>query len=272
MVRVLIVDDTDVNRVVLSAILGSAGFEVLQAVDGEEALRVARTAQPDLVLLDVMMPKLDGWQVLAAIQADPLLREIPVVFLTAKGDAADKIRGLELGAADYVTKPFDTEEVLARVRTQVRLRQLARSLAEANAELRARQALIEDDLRAAADIQRALVPRGPIALPGLRGTSFFLPSQQVGGDIFSLQRLDADHAAIWILDVSGHGVGAAMVTVTLAQRLSPQGGLVAGDVRLHEPRAIQPSEVLARLDVEYPMDRFDRFFTIAYLPSGTCAR
>jgi len=264
-VKVLIADDTEVNRLVLSAILRGAGLEVLQAVDGQQALDLAREHRPDLVLLDVMMPRLDGWQVMAAMKADPALADLPVVFLTSKGETADKIRGLELGAADYVTKPFDAGEVLARVRTQVRLRQLTRSLAEANAELRTRQKLIDEDLRAAADIQRALLPRGPLELPGLQATSFFLPSHHVGGDIFSLQRLDADHAVIWVLDVSGHGVGAAMVTVSVAQRLSPQGGIVAGDPLALKPTAAEPKEVLARLDGEYPVERFDRFFTITYL-------
>ena len=263
--KILIADDTDVNRLVLSAILRGAGHEVVQACDGEEALLLARQHLPDLMLLDVMMPRLDGWQVLKTLKADPALADLPVVFLTARGDTADKIRGLELGAADYVTKPFDADEVLARVRTQVRLRHLARSLEAANAELRRRQKLIDDDLRAAADIQRALLPRGPLELPGLRATSFFLPSHHVGGDIFNLQRLGADHAAIWVLDVSGHGVGAAMVTVSVAQRLLPQGGIVAGDPLDPAARPAEPADVLAKLDAEYPMERFDRFFTITYL-------
>ena len=250
--KVLVADDTDVNRAIFAAILRKAGLPCVLARDGDEALRLAKEEKPDLILLDVMMPGRDGFQVMQALKADPELAAVPVIFLTAKGETREKVRGLSLGAADWMTKPADPDEVIARVHVQLRLRELTQSLARANEELRAKQAQIETDLRAAADIQKSLLPQGAMELPHLSGAAFFLPAQVVGGDLYQLQRLDATHACAWILDVSGHGVPSAMITVSVAQSVSAA-------------QLLAPAQVLARLEHEYPIERFDRFFTMSYL-------
>jgi OmpR family response regulator RpaB len=117
-----VIDDDRPIRMLCRVNLGAAGMEVLEAATGQEGLDLARREQPDLVLLDVMMPKLDGWGVARALADDPRTREIPIVFLTARADAADRRRGQQLGAVGYVVKPFDPvrigeliEEVLVRV-------------------------------------------------------------------------------------------------------------------------------------------------------------
>ncbi len=257
--RVLVVDDELLNRRVLRAILRRGGYTVREAADGEEALAAMRQEPADLVLLDVMMPGRDGYAVCAELKGDPAFTDMPVIFLSARDELADRVRGFELGASDYITKPFEAEEVLARVRTHLRLRQLTLSLRRLNGELLARQARLEEDLRAAADIQRTLLPREPLRVAGLSVAWRFEPCGTVGGDIFNLHRLGPSHVGVYMLDVSGHGVPAAMVTVSVDHALLPDSGVVLRE----EP--VPPAEVLRELDREYPFERFDRFFTISYL-------
>jgi sigma-B regulation protein RsbU (phosphoserine phosphatase) len=272
--RILIVDDAVLNQRLLSSILKKAGFECLVAGDGSEALRAARESLPDLLLLDVVMPGKDGYEVCAELKADELLADIPVIFLSSLDDAADKIKGLAAGAADYITKPFHGGEVLARVATQLRLLHLTRTLKGLNHDLVEKQRHLDDDLLAAAGIQKALIPRVELAFPGLLLSWLFVPSSAVGGDIFNAQQLDPEHVAFYILDVNGHGVPAAMVAVLVWQSLSPAMGLVVHPGPPGDPRArvAPPAEVLRGLEQEYPYERFERYFTMSYLvlhlPSG----
>ncbi len=131
----LIVDDTPANLNVLFDFLNAAHFEVLVAKNGQSGLRKAELAKPDLILLDVMMPGMDGFAVCEVLKQQASTQEIPVIFMTALSDTVDKVKGLELGAADYITKPFQQEEVLARIQTQLGLYHLQQELAEKNSLL-----------------------------------------------------------------------------------------------------------------------------------------
>ncbi|MGH7790395.1 MAG: PP2C family protein-serine/threonine phosphatase [Candidatus Binatia bacterium] len=258
--RVLIVDDNEINRRVLSGILRKEGYTLSSAADGELALALARREQPDLILLDVMMPGMDGYAVCAALKADPLTVRIPVLFLSALAEAADKIKGLELGAVDYVTKPFNHGEVLARVRSQLKIRRLTSDLLRANRELEEKQARLEEDLQAAAMIQRSMMPKVAPALERLALAWRFMPCERVGGDLLNFSLLPEGVLSLQVIDVSGHGVPAAMVAVSLAQYLSPQ----TGHLLQADGAAAAPAEVLERLEREYPIERFDKYLTAAY--------
>src|SRR3954469_6353195 len=122
--RILVVDDNPTNLEVLRVRLNSQGYEVVTAVDGEDALVRARELDPDLVLLDVMMPKLDGISVLKELKRDATLRFIPVILVTAKADTRDIVNGLEAGGDDYLTKPFEQAALVARVRSLLRIKDL----------------------------------------------------------------------------------------------------------------------------------------------------
>jgi DNA-binding response OmpR family regulator len=135
--RVLVVDDDAPIRLLCRVTLEAEGMEVIEAADGTDGLEKARSASPDVVLLDVMLPKLDGWRVAEALLEDPQTGEIPIVFLTARAELRDQARGLELGGIDYITKPFNPveladliRELLDRVRrgehTSLRKEKLAR--------------------------------------------------------------------------------------------------------------------------------------------------
>ena len=129
---ILIVDDNSANLGVLSDALSQAGFEVRVAKSGKMALERVKYALPDLILLDVMMPEMDGFETCRRLQANPETTQIPVIFMTALSDTANKVEGFQLGAVDYITKPFQQEEVLARVKLHLKLHVLAEKLEEKN--------------------------------------------------------------------------------------------------------------------------------------------
>ncbi len=124
--RILIIDDAPANIQTLSTILKERGYDINIATNGRQGLEVLERIRPDLILLDIMMPEMDGFETCQRIKASTAWREIPIIFLTAKTDTADIVRGFELGAVDYVAKPFNAHELLARVNTHLTLDYLHR--------------------------------------------------------------------------------------------------------------------------------------------------
>jgi adenylate cyclase len=122
--RILIVDDNETNRSILAARLGAEGYETTEAENGERALAVARDAAPDVVLLDVMMPKIDGFEVCRRLKGDSALGFVPVIMVTARADSKDVVTGLNAGADEYLTKPLDHAALVARVRSMLRIKEL----------------------------------------------------------------------------------------------------------------------------------------------------
>lgn len=170
--QLLIVDDYPTNIKVLSDLLIDHGFEVLIARDGENALQKLQRITPDLILLDVLMPGMDGFETCRRLKEQPSTCDIPVIFMTALADPVDKVKGLTLGAVDYITKPFQQEEVLARVSTHLRLRHLSRQLADQNAQLQAEarsRQLAENALRASEEkfVKAFRANPGPIMIATL---------------------------------------------------------------------------------------------------------
>ncbi len=256
---VLVVDDNAVNRRILRAILEGCGCQVIEASNGASALEHVHSRPPDLVLLDILMPGIDGLEVCSTLKSDSKTRDIPVIVVSSLAEGADRVRGLEAGAEDYVSKPFDPREVAVRVATHLRIRNLTRSLSE-------RQKRLDEDLRAAAEIQRSLLPRSKGPLPGLRLSWLFEPCAAIGGDVFNAVPLTEKTCALYIVDVSGHGVPSALVTVSVSQSLAPSGGIA---LKPGTCTPESPGAVLARLDQEYPHERFESFFTIVYLTLDT---
>ena len=141
---VLVVDDTIDNLRLLSDILDHRGYDVRAVTSGAQALLAAAADPPDLILLDITMPDMDGYEVCRRLKAQPASRDVPVIFLTALNETADKVKGFDIGGVDYVTKPFQVEEVLARVKTHVALRRAQVALAESYTHLRALEQLRDD--------------------------------------------------------------------------------------------------------------------------------
>lgn len=132
---ILIVDDNQTNLDVLFELLRNYGFKVLVALDGESAIEQIEYIHPDLILLDIMMPGIDGFETCRRLKADPPTRDIPIIFMSALSDTIDKVKGFQAGAVDYITKPFQHEEVLSRIETHLTIRSLQKKLQEKNAEL-----------------------------------------------------------------------------------------------------------------------------------------
>jgi PleD family two-component response regulator len=144
---ILIVDDTPANLNVLSAILGKRGYRVRPAINGALALKAAQKAAPDLILLDVQMPGMDGYEVCRQLKGDAQTRAIPVIFISALDDVLDKVEAFQAGGVDYITKPFQIEEVLARVENQLALHQQREAIATLLARNEQLIALANHELR-----------------------------------------------------------------------------------------------------------------------------
>ena len=151
---ILVVDDNPANLNVLFDIFGGMRYDVLFASDGESCLRLVEGEYPDLILLDVMMPGIDGFETCRRLKANERTKEIPVIFMTALSETLDKVRGLELGAVDYITKPIQPEEVLARVKTHLTLRKMYRMLQDREVHL---STLVEEKTRLVTNVTIALV-------------------------------------------------------------------------------------------------------------------
>jgi len=144
---ILLVDDNPTNLQVLFDTLDGRGFKLLIAKDGKAALAIAGKARPNLILLDIMMPGIDGYEVCRQLKSDPATAEIPVIFLSALTDTKDKVHGLDLGAVDYVTKPFQPDEVIARVNTHLTVYRLKKALDQKNQELQEANELLEERVK-----------------------------------------------------------------------------------------------------------------------------
>jgi len=164
--RILVVDDSETNRDILNARLTSQGYEVVQAADGEEALAAARQHLPDLILLDVMMPKLDGFEVCRRLKGDASLPFMPIILVTAKTASTDVVAGLDAGADEYLTKPIDQAALVARVRSVLRVKALhdqvqaqAADLATWNRTLEQRVAEQVAEIERVGRLKRFLAPQ-----------------------------------------------------------------------------------------------------------------
>lgn len=263
--KILVVDD-GLERKLISNIVKKYGYVVIEAQNGEECLDLAPQIMPDLILLDIQMPKLDGYEVYSLLAQDPRTTDIPVIFLTGMTDAEDKVKGLEMGAVDYITKPFDPGEVLARVRTHIKIHTLTKELMQTNKELVEKQRQLDEDLKAAALIQQSLLPHKIINLKNIDLAWLFNPCDHMGGDIFNIINIDNKIVAFYMIDVSGHGVPSALVTVSITQMLQQKLGFHSDHQHsMCHNNLLKPSALLRILDREYPIERFDKYFTMAYL-------
>jgi phosphoserine phosphatase RsbU/P len=217
---ILVVDDSATNLQVLVRTLDGSGHRILAARDGATALDIARRVKPDLILLDVMMPGLDGFEVCRIIKSEAEIKNIAVIFLSARGEVADKVSGLELGAADYITKPIQAEEVLARVATHLSRQHLERAL-------RQNRDRLDRELAGAARMQRLILPAMMPVHPSVSFAAFYETSRHAGGDYYDVLPLGGDRFGIMVADVSGHGAPAAIVMAMIRAVLHTYPGEAA---------------------------------------------
>jgi sigma-B regulation protein RsbU (phosphoserine phosphatase) len=239
---VLVVDDDAGNREVLQRRLARLGHSARGAEDGLAALELLRTEAFDLVLLDLQMPRMNGYEVLAEMKADEDLRGIPVIILSASDELPRVVRCIELGAADYLPKPVEPVLFRARIDACLEKKRLHDREQAAHAALQQNQQHLARELAKAASYVRSLLPE---PLSGAVETEWcFEPSEQLGGDAFGYHWIDEDTLSIYLLDVCGHGVGAALLSVSVLNALRAQ---TLPGVDFHAPEA-----VLAALNQAFP--------------------
>ena len=233
--RVLLVDDTKANLDILVEGL-KVDHKLSLALNGETALQAARRVPPDLVLLDIVMPDMDGYEVCRRLRQMPETADVPIMFLSSLEDVQHKTRGFEAGGNDYLTKPFDMLEVKARVR----------SLLKAKAYSDAVKEQIANELRVARDIQMGMLPRDFSALEAAYGVSFgavLKPAREVGGDLYGVCSAGPERLVVFLGDVSGKGIPASLFMV----RAISLARLLARDIA-------EPDRILARLNDELAAD------------------
>ncbi len=255
MSQILIIDDDPTIRMTLQRFLKSQNYDVVVAKDGEEGLAKARELHPSLIICDWMMPIIDGLEVCRQIKSNVELANIYLILLTARDQEVDLVRGLEMGADDFLSKPPRINELRARVRAGLRLY-------HATEEIQRQKRLIEQELSQASEYVRSLLPApltGNISIQ-----SSFLPSTQLGGDSFDYFWLDGDRLALYLLDVSGHGVGSALLSVSVLNLMRTRS-LRHSQTSQDITNFYHPSEVLTDLNNTFQMTvHNEMYFTIWY--------
>jgi phosphoserine phosphatase RsbU/P len=248
MFQILVIDDDTAVQELLRRTLKKQGYEVTVASNGEDGIAQAQKLRPALIICDWIMPRLTGIDVCRRVKADPDLSTTQFFLLTSLGSIADRVKGLDAGADDFISKPIELNELQARVRAGLRLHQLSR-------DLKIAKQLLEAELAEAAEYVQSLLP-DPMVEP-VSIESKFIPSRQLGGDCFDYNWLDSDYLAIYLLDVAGHGLRAALPSVAVLNLLRSRA--------IPNIDYYKPSDVLRSLNTTFQMSyQNDKYFTIWY--------
>ena len=259
---ILLVDDDEITRVSMASRLERLGYHVIEAGDGAAGLSATRTHRPDLIILDWMMPGMDGPSVCEAIRADAELKSSHILLMTAH-DRPDQIaEGLSRGADDFLSKAASRQEVLARVQASLRSSALVREIERTRDDLdvshrllSVKQQELENELQCAADFVRSQLPQPGTPAPGVTMHWAYQPSLTLGGDLFQVCQWGADTLGFYILDASGHGVAAALRAITLTSFLREDN--LAKAVGSYDPGAI-----INEANRRFPLTQDGEYFTL----------
>ncbi len=208
---IMVVDDEPVNRMILTKTFSDTDYRTKECASGEEAIAFLEDEVPDIILLDIMMPGIDGFEVCEKIKSNPRTFDIPVIIITALSDKISRLRGLQLGAADIITKPFDLPEIRLKVNLHLKMRNLYLEVKKHNEN-------IKKDILAARKLQMNLLPENNVDLNENYHFSYeYYPCDSLGGDFLDIFPLDDDTFCFYIADVSGHGVASSLVTIFLKE-------------------------------------------------------
>lgn len=243
---ILLVDDQPANLQVLMHTLERFGCRLLVAKNGEAALDIAKKVHPDLILLDIIMPGIDGFEVCRRLKMDPDTREAPVIFLSALDETEDKVRGLQLGAVDYIAKPFQPEEVTARVKTHLMIHRLSREVQMQRDEL-------EHELQVVSQLQRNLLPKHLPPACDVQLAVHYETSRYAGGDYYDVVTPADGMLGILVADAEGHS---APATVLMAMTCTLFRSCTAG--------LDQPDMLLSYLNENLCKINMDSYVTAVY--------
>jgi sigma-B regulation protein RsbU (phosphoserine phosphatase) len=334
---VLVAEDSKIQARMLVKRLTDAGHAVRWAENGADALTMARERRPDIIISDIEMPVMTGYEFCKAVKTDPALQGVPLILMSTLSDPIDIIRGLDAGADNYVTKPYEPDYLLGRMRSLLdsplgdaaeqatlevavagqkfnvqagrqqvlnllistfenavaknqeliaanqelsiardRLQQNNAELTQLNDEISRRNAQMVRDLEAAAKVQRSLLPADDVALAAAEIAWRYVPCQKLAGDFLNVFPLDDEHAGLFVVDVSGHGVPSSLMAVTVGRFLTPKVSDQSLLVRQGADGRVviaTPAEVATQLNRLFQADEFSGlYFTMLYgvlhLPTG----
>jgi sigma-B regulation protein RsbU (phosphoserine phosphatase) len=233
--RILLVDDVKDNITILIETL-KRDYKLGFALNGPDALKYAKIKLPDLILLDIMMPDMDGYEVCRRLKADPVTRDIPVLFIMALDEIENKTNAFGVGAVDYITKPFELLEVKASVRTHLTLKLARQALADQRDRL-------QQSLDLAMEVQQSLLPKDNPHIPHMDIAGKSVYCDETGGDYYDFLDLGQEKIGIILGDVSGHGIQSALLMTT-----------VGGSLRQRILRPDSLALMISDLNRQYHMD------------------
>jgi sigma-B regulation protein RsbU (phosphoserine phosphatase) len=219
---VLVVDDQDMQRLIVRRTLGKMGYQVVEAASAEEALAFMAERPVDIVLSDWVMDGMDGTQLCQALRAQADRPYVYFILMSSRDSREDLLAGLSAGADDFLRKPLDVDELSVRLRAGERVLDLQARLRARQRELEVASQRIQEDVDAAAGFQRGLLPAHKHGQQEGAVQWLFMPSNAVSGDALNYFQVDDQHLVFYLMDVSGHGVAAAMVAMNVAQYLNPE--------------------------------------------------
>jgi serine phosphatase RsbU (regulator of sigma subunit) len=209
---ILIVDDNPANVEILKMRLAANNYDIITAMDGESGLAEAIDKTPDLILLDIMMPKMDGLEVCRRLKGDSSLPFMPIIMVTAKADSKDIVAGLEAGGDEYLTKPVDHAALVARVKSMLRIKSLHDRVLEQSAQLK-------HQLKTATKIQSLFWPDIPELEVGSHIWALSTPAAYIGGDLYDIISMPDKSLLVYVADVSDKGVPAALIMAALSTKI-----------------------------------------------------
>jgi len=229
--KILIIDDTVANIQILNEVFHQ-GYKVFFATSGAAGIEVARRELPDIILLDIMMPGMDGYETCSVLKSDHATEPIPVIFVTAMGEEDDEAKGLAAGAIDYITKPISPPIVKARVKNHLELKHGRDMLQQVGLELAVKNATLEKERVLAHRLLEKILP-DRLDIPGFDTAVLFRPSDEIGGDFFD-GLVDGDAAHFLVGDISGHSISAALfmavckgLFMTIGKKMSDPSEIIA---------------------------------------------
>ena len=269
---VLVVEDHAAERLRLELMIKKLGHPVISAADGLQALQHIKTDKVDIVISDWKMPRMDGLNLCRSIRSGDYDFHPYFMMLTGCDSKADLIAGMDAGADDFITKPFNSEELRVRLQAGSRIQQLKQQLRvknnyleKANRELKQADETLSKDLNVAAQMQQELLPKDVQLFANWSAASIFEPESTVSGDLFNLFRINQEELAFYHFDVSGHGVAAAMLSFTLARLIGAGPGSIDEFIGAQQTPQLTPAQVIEKLNARFQTERVHTpYFTMIY--------
>lgn len=267
-VKILVTDDSGIQRRITRRYLERYGFTVFEAKNGTEALGILKQ-EPGimLVITDYEMPEMNGFDLCTSIREETPKTRLAIIGVSSHSDPMLSVRLIKAGANDFLAKPFQREELYVRILQNLENLEYIQQINSSLETIQSMNARMKRDLDAAAKLQQSLLPQELPTREGVRLASLFKPCDELAGDTYNLFFLDKDHLGVFVLDVSGHGVPSALLSVTLSRLLKPEtsNSVLLESTKDGEAVIVPPGEVCARLNRQFPMNPENfQYFTIVY--------